>query len=298
MTFIAGSHLGRIPMDSQELQKVSPEELANALLNRRKVLKDQLPNVIRTLEAEEQTLAPKVARALEKHLLANQSVSQMKSTRDIAQKDARELLPRVKTHRESLVNSGGMVNLDPDWKKEKLFEELEDIEGKIETSALDHKAEKKLLDQRKKLIEQNEKWLQLRRQTNPEMAEYIDSRRSMSTLFKTADKSHREMLKAVEKAQPLHEKKVALQSELREVRRQMDRAKELLAQSDQAIGHWERRLQDGFEELGQGFPDLLVSRKRVEEGGDSSFARREHPKKGKGKAKHSKSSNRKGGEEE
>ena len=296
MTFIAGSHLGRIPMDSQALQKVSPEELAEALLNRRKLLKDQLPNVIRTLEAEEQTQAPKVARAVEKHRLANQSVSKLKSTRDIAQKEARELLPMVRKHRELLVDSGGMVNLDPDWKKEKLFEELEDIEGEIETSALDHKAEKKLLDRRKKLIEKNEKWLKLRRQTNPEMAEYIDSRRSMSTHFKTADKSHREMLKAVEKAQPLHDKKVALQGELREVRRQMDRAKELLTQSDQAISHWERRLKEGFGELGQGFPDLLASRKRVEEGGDSSFARSNQPKKNKRRT--SRLPNKKGGEEE
>ena len=34
-----------------------------------------------------------------------------------------------------------------------MFEEIEDIEKKIETSALDHKAERKLLDRRKKLIE-------------------------------------------------------------------------------------------------------------------------------------------------
>ena len=35
-----------------------------------------------------------------------------------------------------------MVNLDPSWKKEKLFDEIEEIEKKIETSALDHKAER------------------------------------------------------------------------------------------------------------------------------------------------------------
>ena len=32
-----------------------------------------------------------------------------------------------------------------------------------------------------------------------------------------------------EKAQPLHDKKVAIQAEIREVRRQLDRAKELLS---------------------------------------------------------------------
>ncbi|MDG1536074.1 MAG: hypothetical protein P8Q45_02490 [Candidatus Thalassarchaeaceae archaeon] len=264
-------------MDAEALLRVSPEELAQALLDRRRLLKDQLPTVIRTLEAEEQNLAPKVTRAVENHKRANDVVAKLKSTRDSSQKVAHGLLPKVRGHRDSLVESGGMVSLDPDWKKEKLFEELDEIEDSIQTSALDHKAEKKMIDRRKKLIEQNEKWLKERRDMNPEMVDYIDSRREMSHLFKTADKSHRDMIKAVEKAQPLHEKKVTMQAEIREIRRVLDRAKELLAQSDDAISHWERRLKDGDGELGLGFADLLVAKKRVAEGGDSTFARKIKP---------------------
>ena len=264
-------------MDAEALLRVSPEELAQALLNRRRLLKDQLPTVIRTLEAEEQNLSPKVDRAVENHKRANDIVAKLKSTRDSSQKVAHGLLPKVRGHRDSLVESGGMVSLDPDWKKEKLFEELDDIEDSIQTSALDHKAEKKMIDRRKKLIGQNEKWLKERRQMNPEMVDYVDSRREMSHLFKTADKSHRDMIKAVEKAQPLHEKKVAMQAEIRDIRRVLDRAKELLAQSDDAIGHWERRLKDGFGELGLGFTDLLAAKRRVAEGGDSTFARKTKP---------------------
>jgi len=274
---MADSNLGRLHMDAEALLRVSPEELAQALLDRRRLLKDQLPTVIRTLEAEEQNLAPKVTRAVENHKRANDVVAKLKSTRDSSQKVAHGLLPKVRGHRDSLVESGGMVSLDPDWKKEKLFEELDEIEDSIQTSALDHKAEKKMIDRRKKLIEQNEKWLKERRDMNPEMVDYIDSRREMSHLFKTADKSHRDMIKAVEKAQPLHEKKVTMQAEIREIRRVLDRAKELLAQSDDAISHWERRLKDGDGELGLGFADLLVAKKRVAEGGDSTFARKIKP---------------------
>lgn len=277
MTFMADSNLGRLHMDAEALLRVSPEELAQALLDRRRLLKDQLPTVIRTLEAEEQNLAPKVTRAVENHKRANDVVAKLKSTRDSSQKVAHGLLPKVRGHRDSLVESGGMVSLDPDWKKEKLFEELDEIEDSIQTSALDHKAEKKMIDRRKKLIEQNEKWLKERRDMNPEMVDYIDSRREMSHLFKTADKSHRDMIKAVEKAQPLHEKKVTMQAEIREIRRVLDRAKELLAQSDDAISHWEHRLKDGDGELGLGFADLLVAKKRVAEGGDSTFARKIKP---------------------
>ena len=122
------SNFGRLHMESDGLLAVSPEQLAQALLDRRTLLKDQLPKVIRTLEAEEQNLAPKVSRAVDNHKQANEIVAKLKGERDAAQVGARELIPKVKEHRDVLVDSGGMVNLDPDWKKEKLLEELDEIE--------------------------------------------------------------------------------------------------------------------------------------------------------------------------
>ena len=274
-------------MDTEALLAVTPEEMAQALLMRRQVLKDELPNVIRNLEAEEEALEPKVQRTTNSHRLANDQVAQLKERRNIAQKGAAALLKDVKHARDILAEGDGMINLDPNWKKEKLFEELQDIEEKIQTSALDHRAERKMLDRRKKLLEANEMWLKSRRDANPEMTNYIDSRGEMSSLYQEADKAHREMLEKVEKAQPLHEKKMIMGAELREIRRQLDRAKELLAQSDSAISHWERRMSDGFGELGGGFPDLLATKRTVSKGGRSSFARKSKSK--------SKSASKRGG---
>ena len=268
-------------MNTDELLAVTPEEMAKSLLARRQLLKQQLPSVIRTLEAEEQNLAPKAKKAVEISKNINSKVSELKEERNQAQKKANELLKLVKESREKLIQSDGMINLDPSWKKEKMFEEIEDIEKKIETSALDHKAERKLLDKRKKLIEENDKWLKQRRDLNPEMVTYIDSRREMNTLYRLADKSHRKMLDGVEKAQPQHEKQQKIRDDLREIRRQLDRARELLSQSDRAIEHWERRLDKGFGELGDGFKDLLSAQRKVAEGGDSSFARKKKNKKDK-----------------
>ena len=265
-------------MDTEALLAVTPEEMAQALLMRRQVLKDELPNVIRNLEAEEETLEPKVQRTTKSHRLANDQVAQLKERRNVAQKGAAALLKDVKHARDVLAEGDGMINLDPNWKKEKLFEELHDIEEKIQTSALDHRAERKMLDRRKKLLEVNEMWLKSRRDANPEMTNYIDSRSEMSSLYQEADKAHREMLEKVEKAQPLHEKKMIMGAELREIRGQLDRAKELLAQSDSAISHWERRISDGFGELGGGFPDLLATKRIVSKGGRSSFARKSKSK--------------------
>ena len=265
-------------MNTDELLSVSPEEMAKSLLARRQLLKQQLPTVIRTLEAEEQNLAPKAKKALENNKNINSKVSDLKEERNKAQKKANELLKIVKESREKLIQSDGMINLDPSWKKEKMLEEIDDIEEKIQTSALDHKAERKLLDRRKKLIEENDKWLKQRRDLNPEMVTYIDARREMNSLYRLADKSHRKMLDGVEKAQPHHEKQQKIRDDLREIRRQLDRARELLSQSDKAVEYWERRLDKGFGELGDGFKDLLSAQRKVAEGGDSSFARKKSNK--------------------
>ena len=253
--------------------------MAKSLLARRQLLKQQLPTVIRTLEAEEQNLAPKAKKALENNKNINSKVSDLKEERNKAQQKANELLKIVKESREKLIQSDGMINLDPSWKKEKMFEEIDDIEEKIQTSALDHKAERKLLDRRKKLIEENDKWLKQRRDLNPEMVTYIDARREMNSLYRLADKSHRKMLDGVEKAQPQHEKQQKIRDDLREIKRQLDRARELLSHSDKAVEYWERRLDKGFGELGDGFKDLLSAQKKVAEGGDSSFARKKTDRK-------------------
>ena len=190
-------------MDSEALLAVTPEELTQALLLRRQVLKEELPNVIRTLEAEEEALEPRVQRIEGSHRVSNERIAQLKKNRNSAQKEAGSILKSVRQSRDSLAESGKMLNLDPNWKKEKLLDELEQIEHSIQTSALDHKSERKLLDRRKKLLEQNDRWLKSRRDSNPEMASFIDSRTKMNSLYKEADRVHRSMLEIVEKAQPM-----------------------------------------------------------------------------------------------
>ncbi len=154
-----------------------------------------------------------------------------------------------------------------------LLEQIEEIENKIQTSALDHKSERKLLEKRRALISENDKWIRDRKDSNPEMAEYLEKNKEMSKLFKKADKAHSQMIVAVSKAQPLYEKLTSASAEIREIRSQLDRAKELLAQSDKAIEYWEKRIENGFGDLGPGFRDLLKGQKNVDTGGRSSFAK-------------------------
>ena len=258
-------------MDTSELMEVTPDMLASALLERRMLLKDSLPGVIRNLEAEEDTLSPKLERMKKSFDESNSKVAKFKAERDKYQARAGTLIPDVKRIRAKLIESGGMISLDPKWKKMKLLEQIEEIETKIQTSALDHKSERKLIEKRRQLITENDKWIRERKDSNPEMADYLEKNREMSKLFKKADKAHSSMIGAVSKAQPLYEKLNIATEEIREIRSQLDRAKELLAQSDKAIDYWERRIKDGFGDLGAGFRDLLRGQKNVEKGGNSSF---------------------------
>ena len=261
-------------MDTSELMRATPDELASALLNRRMMLKDSLPGVIRNLEAEEDALSPKVDRMKKAFDEANDKVVKFKANRDECQTLAGTLIPDVKRIRAKLNDSGGMISLDPKWKKMRLLEQIEEIENKIQTSALDHKSERKLLEKRRALISENDKWIRDRKDSNPEMAEYLEKNREMSKLFKKADKEHSLMMGAVTKAQPLYEKMTSASEEIREIRSQLDRAKELLAQSDKAIDYWEKRIENGFGDMGPGFRDLLKGQKNVDMGGSSSFAKR------------------------
>ena len=261
-------------MDTEALLKLSPNELATNLLNRRLILKESLPGVIRNLEAEEETLSPRVERMKKSFDDANIKVSKFKKERDGYQKKAGLLIPEVKKIRESLVASGGMVNLDPKWKKERLIEQIEEIENKIQISALDHKEERNLLEKRRTLVAENDKWVRDRKESNPEMSDYIEKNRKMSELFKKADKSHSKMIDAVSKAQPIYQKYSTASEELKEITSQLDRARELLSQSDRAISHWEKRLEDGFGDIGPGYRDLLKAQKTVDQGGRSSFSKK------------------------
>ena len=261
-------------MDTSELMRATPDELASALLNRRMLLKDSLPGVIRNLEAEEDALSPKVDRMKKAFDEANDKVVKFKANRDECQTLAGTLIPDVKRIRAKLNDSGGMISLDPKWKKMRLLEQIEEIENRIQTSALDHKSERKLLEKRRALISENDKWIRDRKDSNPEMAEYLEKNREMSKLFKKADKEHSLMMGAVTKAQPLYEKMTSASEEIREIRSQLDRAKELLAQSDKAIDYWEKRIENGFGDMGPGFRDLLKGQKNVDMGGSSSFAKR------------------------
>ena len=219
-------------MDTETLLSVTPEEIAEALLIRRKALKDQLPNIVKNLDNEAEALTPKLNKIKEKNEKIKKKISEIKKQRDAHQKEAGEIWKKIKDIQNELTESGNMINLDPKWKKERMIEELEEIEFNIQTVALDHKAEKKMIDARRNIIRQNELWLKERKSSNPQMAEFIEKRKKMNSLYKAADKEHKEMIKNVNLGEPVHAKYMARKTELVDIERQRDRARQLLKNLD------------------------------------------------------------------
>ena len=160
-----------------------------------------------------------------------------------------------------------MKNLDPKWAKEKLEEQLQDIEDQIEKRALSLNDERKLLSKRKELLRKNDDWLSQRKKDNPEMAKYVEVSKKMNKLFTLADKLHQEMLTYVEKNEPIHAEFTEKRGELRNSMRQVERSRALIKQSESAIQFWENALQNDLD-------SLLESAKKVESGGPSSIRRK------------------------
>jgi hypothetical protein len=152
-----------------------------------------------------------------------------------------------------------------------MIEELEEIEFNIQTVALDHKAEKKMIDARKNIIRQNELWLKERKSSNPQMADFIEKRKKMNSLYRAADKEHREMIRNVNLGEPVHAKYISKKTELRDINRQRDRAKQLLKNLDRDISYWQNTILDGFN-------GLMTLANKVEQGGVSSFASNKNKK--------------------
>ncbi|MBD51123.1 MAG: hypothetical protein CMB08_04300 [Euryarchaeota archaeon] len=266
MMKLSGRHV-----DTDTLLSVTPKEIAEALLIRRKALKEQLPNIIKNLDNESEALTPKLIKIKEKNEKINKKISEIKKQRDAYQKEAGEIWKKIKDIQIALTESGNMINLDPKWKKERMMEELEEIEFNIQTVALDHKAEKKMIDARRNIIRQNELWLKERKSSNPQMAEFIEKRKKMNSLYKAADKEHKEMIKNVNLGEPIHAKYMARKTELLDIERQRDRARQLLKNLDRDISYWENTILDGFDEL-------MTLAMKVQQGGMSSFTSNKNKK--------------------
>ena len=228
---------------------VSPEEIIHLLLTRRRLLQDQLPYMIQGLEETRDQMQISYDSLKPKYLAKMDEINRFRMERDEAHSEAKELRIKVGKLQDELVKSGQMKSLDPRWKKDKLLSDLDAIDDRIQTSALDHVEERKLLEERRRLIRRNDDWLEDRKQANPELASYVQARRDMSRLYQSGNKAHQDMIQSLEKSASSRKKFNETRKDLRDSKVQLEAAARLMSESEQAIAYWTRRKEEGIGEL-------------------------------------------------
>lgn len=255
-----------IPMDANDLLAVSPKLLAQAILHRRERLSEIIPDDLEERKEELLNAEPKAKSAREERDKVNTKVANLKSERNSAQKEARELFERANEIREQLIAEGGMKNPDPKWAKEKLSAKLQSLENQLETSAGTHKTEEKFINEMKSLIREHEEWVEERTSSQPLVKEMKNARSKARKLLDSAQKAHDAMVELVKENEEMHESYVMWEDARSRAKSRTSRLENALNSSQDALSFWKERVEN------DNFDDLIVDAKRVREGGQSSKA--------------------------
>ena len=274
------SHIERpFNMDPAALLSMPSDLLAKAVLHRREQLLESLPEQISQLKSELGGASPVVNETGNKRDDVNSKVALLKLERNKYKSEAFDLIHRSKELRELLISEGRMKNPDPQWAKDKLVEQIAQMEQDFETRAGDHKAERKFLRSIKELTSKHQDEVKARIASNPELAELNEIQSKIKPLFEAAEKAHDAMVELVGESDELHTSWTSVVEEQRILHSRLFRAESALEISLKATEYWKKRLQDGFGDLGEaGFPDLFAAATNIKEGGMSSIAVRRQAK--------------------
>jgi len=254
-------------MDPATLLSMPPELLAKAVLHRREQLLQSLPSHLEELRVELNSIAPVASESGKKRDDVNDKVALLKQDRNDNKVKAFELINRSKELRERLLTEGRLKNPDPKWAKDKLMEDISSMEEVFQTTAGDHKAERKFLRKVKEMMAEHQAGVEARIKANPELQELNDIQALIKPHFDAAEKAHDTMLELVGESGDLHEswmKESTLEGSLKS---QIHTIEQVLATSSKAEEYWKNCLENGFGGLGS-------AAEEISKGGLSSIAKR------------------------
>lgn len=260
-------------MELKQIVALSPEEVAQIVVARRIELREQLPAVIEQRKIEVDYLKPLVEENRLSRDRTTSMVHELKQRRDACQTETRGLRTQLAATREKLLSEGNLRNPDPAWAKEKLEERISELDDKLQKQALDLETERKLIGEMRQLLRSHEEWVEQNIAKNPELKDYREGWERHRELSDEAQECHSEMIELAAKSEGEHSRFEETRQVLREAMRQLNRARSLMAQSDEAISYWNNRLEKGFTEIGDNTGDLLAPAAKVAAGGPSSMAR-------------------------
>ncbi|MGY8701784.1 MAG: hypothetical protein ACKVHH_03640 [Candidatus Poseidoniales archaeon] len=253
--------------------------LAKAVLHRREQLLQSLPEQISQLKSELGGTSPVASETGKKRDDVNAKVATLKLERNKYKAEAFDLIRRSKELRELLISEGRLKNPDPKWAKDKLVEQIALMEQDFETKAGDHKSERKFLRTIRELTSKHQEEVKARIASNPELGELNEMQSKIKPLFEAAEKAHDAMGELVGESDELHTSWTSVVEEQRILHARLFRAESAFENSVKATEYWEKRLKDGFGDLGvAGFQDLYAAANNIKEGGMSSIAVRRNVK--------------------
>lgn len=266
-------------MDPASLLSMPSDLLAKAVLHRREQLLQSLPEQISQLKSELGGTSPVASETGKKRDDVNAKVATLKLERNKYKAEAFDLIRRSKELRELLISEGRLKNPDPKWAKDKLVDQIALMEQDFETQAGDHKGERKFLRTIRELTSKHQDEVKARIASNPELGELNEMQSKIQPLFEAAEKAHDAMGELVGESDELHTSWTSVVEEQRILHARLFRAESAFENSVKATKYWEKRLKDGFGDLGvAGFQDLYAAANNIKEGGLSSIAVRRNVK--------------------
>ena len=161
----------------------------------------------------------------------NERVKVLKQHRDDVRVKIKPIMDKIEALDDKIEE---LKKKTPRVRQQDLQEELDAIEWKIQTTSLDLKEEKHLIDQVKQLETQLSSYKKIDKQ-NKKISEFLNERR---TLEAQADVFHQELSDLAKKSQDLHESMIAVIDETRKARAEADAQHKAYIHNKEQIKQW------------------------------------------------------------
>jgi uncharacterized coiled-coil DUF342 family protein len=191
-------------LDSLDKQADQAKAETLKLIEKRDKLNEQFKQLrmeTRELKAERDTI--------------NEKVHALKSQRDETRTTIHEVIEEIKAAREKIAE---LKKKTPKRSHRDLKKELEDIEWKIQTTSLDLKEERELIEN----VKQLETQLSAYKKIEQQLKKIADLEQGLRKLDETGDKLHSELSALAQKSQETHQKMLAKIDEAKKIKTEAD----------------------------------------------------------------------------
>ena len=184
----------------------------------------------------------------------NAKVHDLKSQRDETRTTIHEIIDEIKAAREKIAE---LKKKTPKRSHRDLKKELEDIEWKIQTTSLDLKEERVLIEN----VKQLETQLSAYKKIEQQLKKIADLEQGLRKLDETGDKLHSELFALAQKSQETHQKMLAKIDEAKKIKTEADALHQSYLQTREKI----KPLDEERRKLAEQKRHLYESQRRLNE---------------------------------